>query len=280
MMESEENNNADSHNQMDSSPLRSKHEEDSISSSDDSPPAIAKSPPSKAIISVDRFPHGFSALRSPRQDPKPVTPPPPDVSQVNLPVKPPSPVIVLNRSMREELSVVSKVEPGPGVESFAGRGVEDGGDRRSRAVSSILRRSKRDAMVKRAALVFRVFEVMFCLVSFSVMAADKTQGWAGDSFDRYKEYRYCISVNVIAFVYSGFQAYDLAYHLVTGKHILTYLLISASSSAATRVDEWQTNWGKDEFTIMASASIAMSFLAFAAFAFSSLISGYNLCTRN
>lgn len=58
--------------------------------------------------------------------------------------------------------------------------------------------------------------------------------------------------------------------------MLAYLLISASSAAATRVDDWQSNWGKDEFTKMASASIAMSFLAFIAFAISSIISSYNL----
>ena len=57
--------------------------------------------------------------------------------------------------------------------------------------------------------------------------------------------------------------------------VLAYLLMSAST-AVTRVDDWVSNWGKDEFTEMASASIAMSFLAFLAFAFSSLISGYNL----
>lgn len=62
--------------------------------------------------------------------------------------------------------------------------------------------------------------------------------------------------------------------------ILAYLLMSASSSAATRVDDWISNWGADEFTMMASASIAMSFLAFLAFALSSLISGYNLCDRD
>ncbi|KAL9326502.1 hypothetical protein ACSQ67_007147 [Phaseolus vulgaris] len=155
------------------------------------------------------------------------------------------------------------------------------------------------------------------------MAADKTSGWSGDSFDRYKEYRYCLSVNVIAFVYTAFQTCDLAYQVVAGRSIinhhlryhfdffmdqaslkivqfmffasnsflnvgdikiccdgqvLAYLLISSASSAATRVDDWQSNWGKDDFTEMASASIALAFLAFIAFAISSLISGYNLCT--
>ncbi|KAG4932686.1 hypothetical protein JHK87_046688 [Glycine soja] len=131
---------------------------------------------------------------------------------------------------------------------------------------------KREMMAKKVALGFRLSEVVLCLISFSVMAADKTRGWSGDSFDRYKEYRYCLSVNVIAFVYAAFQACDLAYQ------VLAYLLISAASSAATRVDDWQSNWGKDDFTEMASASIALTFLAFVAFAISSLISGYNLCT--
>lgn len=174
---------------------------------------------------------------------------------------------------------------------------EVGGERRSRAaVESILKRSSnKDVNVERAALGLRVCQVILCLISFSVMAADKTQGWSGDSFDRYQEYRYCLSMAVIAFVYSGLQASDLAYDSATGKHfishhlryhfdfvmdqILAYLLLSASSSAATRVDDWVSNWGKDQFTQMATASIGMSFLAFAAFALSSLISGYNLCNR-
>ncbi|MBA0773788.1 hypothetical protein Gotri_009041 [Gossypium trilobum] len=67
--------------------------------------------------------------------------------------------------------------------------------------------------------------------------------------------------------------------VTTKTKILAYLLISASSAAATRVDDWQSNWGKDEFTEMASASIAMAFLAFIAFAFSSIISGFKLWTH-
>jgi len=58
------------------------------------------------------------------------------------------------------------------------------------------RKTKREEMVRRAALGFRLSEMVLCLVSFSVMAADKTQGWSGDSFDRYKEYR-SLSVSVI-----------------------------------------------------------------------------------
>lgn len=64
------------------------------------------------------------------------------------------------------------------------------GERRSRVVLGILRRTKREAMVRKAKVGLRVCGMVFCLVSFSVMVADKTQGWAGDSFDRYIEYRY------------------------------------------------------------------------------------------
>ncbi|KAI3686450.1 hypothetical protein L1987_80127 [Smallanthus sonchifolius] len=110
------------------------------------------------------------------------------------------------------------------------------------------------------------------------------------------EYRYMVAVNAIAFTYAAFQAIDYTYLLVYQTHIVTYplrchfdflidqilayLLISSSSSAATRVDDWVLNWGKDEFTKMASASVVMSFFAFLSFAFSSVLSGYNLCDQN
>ncbi|XVE67940.1 hypothetical protein DITRI_Ditri09bG0028000 [Diplodiscus trichospermus] len=166
--------------------------------------------------------------------------------------------------------------------------------RRLRPDSSILRRTKRDKMVKKALLGFRISGFVFCLISFSVLAADKDQGWALDSFGRYKEFRYSLAVNVIGFVYSGVQAYDITYQLASGKQkprsrlrcyldfildqILAYLLISASSSAAVRVDDWESNWGKDKFPEMARASMALSLVAFFALALSSLIAGYTLCT--
>ncbi|KAK7265696.1 hypothetical protein RJT34_33319 [Clitoria ternatea] len=200
-------------------------------------------------------------------------PPAPESEHRNPPANQPPPEVVVNRAVRPE-------PRSP---------VDVGGGRARRAVGP----PKREVMAEKAALGFRLSEVVLCLISFSVMAADKTQGWSGDSFDRYKEYRYCLSVNVIAFAYAAFQACDLAYHIVKGRHIinhhlrylfdffmdqvLAYLLISSASSAATRVDDWQSNWGKDEFTEMASASVGLAFLAFIAFAISSLISGYNLC---
>ncbi|KAK7317187.1 hypothetical protein RJT34_01197 [Clitoria ternatea] len=202
----------------------------------------------------------------------------------NPPENTPSAITVFNRpAMEEPQRLPTKVSPSIG-----------GGERRSRSAAEA--GWKTEEVVSKAALGFRLSEVVVCLISFSVMAADKTQGWSGDSFDRYREYRYCLSVNIIGFAYSALQACDLACQLVTGKHLishhlryhfdffmdqaLAYLLISASSSAATRVDDWISNWGKDEFTELATASIGMAFLAFVAFAMSSLISGYILCNRS
>ncbi|KAL1224332.1 CASP-like protein 4A3 [Cardamine amara subsp. amara] len=207
----------------------------------------------------------------------------------------PSPIVVVhnhnhNRSVKEMAPSVVTTRKSARIVSGRSSG------QRSGAVLAILKRSRREEVVKFSALGFRLSEVVLALISFSIMAADKTQGWSGDSFDRYKEYRFCLSVNVVAFIYSSFQACDLAYHLVKEKHlishhlrplfefildqVLAYLLICASTAAVTRVDDWVSNWGKDDFTEMASASIAMSFLAFFAFAFSSLISGYNLFNQD
>lgn len=36
--------------------------------------------------------------------------------------------------------------------------------------------------------------------------------------------RFCLSVNVVAFVYSAYQACDLAYHLVREKHFINHHL--------------------------------------------------------
>ncbi|XP_031091813.1 CASP-like protein 4A3 isoform X1 [Ipomoea triloba] len=246
----------------------------------------SKSPTSKAIIAVDKF---YSPQRSPSKPssseqlssaPKP-PPPPPQLEHRS------SSKVYRNRSSVEE--AITRVER-VGRRADVEEGEVEGEWKSESSADS----TPRHVRVSKAALGFRVCEVIFCLISFSVMAADKTQGWSGDSWDRYKEYRYCLALNVVGFVYSGFQGFNLSYLLATNSsssglrhqfnfvmdQILAYLLMSASSSAATRVDDWISNWGKDDFTQMASASIAMSFLAFVAFAFSSLASGYCLCNRN
>ncbi|KAK4793271.1 hypothetical protein SAY86_023706 [Trapa natans] len=68
-------------------------------------------------------------------------------------------------------------------------GIEDG---KSAAVTTILTKSKSNARdrLNKAMPWVRVLEAAICMSSFAVMAADKTQGWSGDTFDRYREYRY------------------------------------------------------------------------------------------
>lgn len=140
---------------------------------------------SRAIVAVDRFTQ-YSPLPSPADRQKP-----PESAKL------PSPVVVFNRSRREDPPPsVTKVGPSVGEEG-RGTGV---------MVPNQRIRSKReemDQMVNKAGLGFRLSEFVLCLVSFAVMAADKTQGWSGDSFDRYKEYRsLLISVDLLL-IYSG-----------------------------------------------------------------------------
>ncbi|KAK1407245.1 hypothetical protein QVD17_38859 [Tagetes erecta] len=206
--------------------------------------------------------------------------------------KSPPPAVTYNQPTKD----ATVTGAGDNPNGSSGGGV-DGGVKRLRVpVTSIVRKSRNELMIERVKLGFRVCEMILCLIAFSVMVSNQTKGWSGDSFDRYREYRYLVAVNVIAFTYAALQAVDVTYLLVYEKHIVThslrchfdflidqilaYLLISSSSSAATRVDDWVLNWGKDEFTKMASASVVMSFLAFLAFAISSLISGYNLCDQD
>ncbi|THG20143.1 hypothetical protein TEA_002379 [Camellia sinensis var. sinensis] len=167
------------------SPLRS---ESPFRSDDPDPPPDETPAKSKSIVAVDKY---FSPVRSSihKKNPENLNfKQPPGKAPEALP----APVVVFNRSVREEVAAgVTKVGGGGGGDGVYGRGLEDGvgGETRSRAaVTAILRRSSREMMVKKAELGFRVCEVILCLISFSVMASDKTQGWSGDSFDRYKEY--------------------------------------------------------------------------------------------
>lgn len=189
--------------------------------------------------------------------------------------------------------VARREEPSTGWYSWSGRDRQEEG---SRAVTGIMRRGRRAEAVRRAAVGARVAAAVLCLVSFSILAADRHKGWALDSYGRYKQFRYCLSVNVIGFVYAGFQVYAQIHHMMKKKHIidrphghyfdfamdqtLAYLLISASSSATARIGDWVSNWGTDPFPNFANGSVAVSFLAFLAFAFSSLISAYNLFNRD
>ncbi|XWS30351.1 hypothetical protein CRYUN_Cryun24cG0109800 [Craigia yunnanensis] len=257
-------------------------------------PSSKRSTPQRTIPKAKSPPSDNSPVDSPlSSDDSSLShgfPPPSLASQPSDPnSKPPAVAVSRAEFTSRDQSTATTVE----VEEQSQK-LGSGSGKRLRPDLSILRRTKRDKMVKKALLGFRISGFVFCLVSFSVLAADRDQGWALDSFYCYKEFRFSMAVNVIGFVYSGIQAYDLAYQLASGKHkhrsrlrcyldfvldqMLAYLLLSASSSAAVRVDDWQSNWGKDKFPEMAGASMALSLVAFIALALSSLISGFTLCT--
>jgi hypothetical protein len=148
-----------------------------------SPPLDSSSPSS---LSSDRSFHS-NELKHPTA--LPATPSPAAANRAF----PADPVVVaakVNLGAQEGFTSVREVEPGTN-----NRG---GADRRLRPNLSILRRTRRESMVKRALLGLRISGFVFCLISFSVMAADKAQGWALDSFHQYKEFRLvlpaCLSV--------------------------------------------------------------------------------------
>ncbi|CAH1420672.1 unnamed protein product [Lactuca virosa] len=276
-----------------------------------SPPARSpEDSPLSTMSSLSSLSHGFSPERvevQPEAESEaaeegetshgsPTLDPLPDLSGAR--VTSPAPVSTVNRYVREETVPIKKAERGA-QDGYVGKPPEEprtsGGNqgRRPRPSMGSVSRMEKEGSMKKIALGFRIFELLFCLISLSVMATDKRQGWALDSFYRYKEFRYSIAVNIVGFAYAVLQGFDLAYQLATGNHykrrhylryyfdfamdqMLTYLLISSGSSAATRVDDWKSNWGADKFPQLATTSVSLGFVAFVAFAFSSLISGYLL----
>lgn len=177
-------------------------------------------------------------------------------------------------------------------------------------VSDFLR-SKKEVKWCIALLGLRIAAFLLCLISFSVLAANEQRvlvkksivDWFATheyslqkqySFHwyEYDEFKFSFTASVVAFVYSGLQIGDLLRYLITKKHtvdpklrgycnvaidqVLAYILMSASSSAAARAHIERGSWvehGGQQFTEMANVSIAMSFFAFVAFAFTTLISG-------
>uniref|UniRef100_J3L290 CASP-like protein n=1 Tax=Oryza brachyantha TaxID=4533 RepID=J3L290_ORYBR len=143
----------------------------------------------------------------------------------------------------------------------------------------------------------RVATAVLSLVSFSLMASARTSGWDGDRYaapppGRYEQYRYAVGVNVVVCIYSIAQAVGEIRRLVSPRFIfrsmssyyfslfldqvLAYMLMSASSAAASRNDLWVSRFGKDPFNKKISSAVWFSFIAFIGLATNSLISTANL----
>ncbi|KAK4801063.1 hypothetical protein SAY86_021550 [Trapa natans] len=153
-------------------------------------------------------------------------------------------------------------------------------------VSGIVRRWRRDDLVRRGSLALRGLALIFCLLSFLIMATNRHGGW--ENFDKYEEFRYLLAIAILAIMYTGFQALRHFFQIAAGIHmfqhptsslvdfsgdqVMAYFLMSAASAAVPK-----TNFFREDvdnlFTDSLAASISMAFLAFFCLAFSALISG-------
>lgn len=115
----------------------------------------------------------------------------------SLPLVVQPPVVTAHR-FQVEPAVITKVDPGAeegfvGVKEVerekSGTGGDGGGDRRIRPDVSSLLRSEKVANLNKFLLGLRIAGFVLCLVSFSVLVADRKKGWALDSFYLYKEFR-------------------------------------------------------------------------------------------
>lgn len=150
--------------------------------------------PLSSMSSLSSLSHGFSPERN-QQEPEPELEeleeshgsppldPLPDLSGAR--VTSPVPVPVVNRYVREETVPIKLSDHGAQRGYFE----KPHEERKRPSVGSDRRTSDKLGSMKKLALGFRIFEVLFCLISLSVMATDKRQGWALDSFYRYKEFR-------------------------------------------------------------------------------------------
>ncbi|KAK9290922.1 hypothetical protein L1049_009101 [Liquidambar formosana] len=159
--------------------------------------------------------------------------------------------------------------------------------------SGILRRWKREDLLKRGSLALRGLALLFSLLSFIIMASNKHGD--GRNFDQYEEYRYVLAIAILSTLYTGGQALRQVHELSTGKfyfsrrnlalldffgdQIMAYLLIS-SASAATPMTNRMREGADNIFTDSTAAAISMSFFAFLSLAVSALFSGYKLANHS
>lgn len=160
-------------------------------------------------------------------------------------------------------------------------------------IAGILRRWKREDLIKRGSLGLRGIGLLFSLISFIVMASNKHGDWK--DFDKYEEYRYLLAIAILSSLYTGAQAFRQVHELSTGKQlikprmaalidffgdqIMAYLLISSASSAIPITNRMRE--GADNiFTDASAAAISMSVFAFLCLGASALISGYKLSTQS
>jgi hypothetical protein len=176
--------------------------------------------------------------------------------------------------------------PSADVENQADTGTRFG-------VLGIVRRWKREDILKKGYLALRGMALVFSLLAFLIMASNKHTDWK--KFDRFEEYRYVLAIAILSTLYTGLQAIRQVHELSTGKYFITrstsaiidffgdqitaYLLISSASSAVPLTNRLRESQD-DIFTDSSAAAISMSFLAFFALALAALVSGYKLSNQS
>ncbi|KAL5058257.1 hypothetical protein RYX36_029861 [Vicia faba] len=160
-------------------------------------------------------------------------------------------------------------------------------------IAGILKRWKREDLIKRGSLGLRGIALLFSLICFIVMASNKHGDWR--DFDKYEEYRYVLAIAILSSLYTGAQVFRQIHELSTGKklvkpsvatimdffgdQIMAYLLISSASAAIPTTNRMRE--GADNiFTDASSTAISMSIFAFLCLAASALISGYKLSAQS
>ncbi|KAK3444932.1 hypothetical protein EUGRSUZ_A00628 [Eucalyptus grandis] len=176
----------------------------------------------------------------------------------------------------------SPVPPPPAAGAGSGMGVP-----------AIVRRWRRDDLVRKGSLVLRGLALLFSLLAFIIMASNKHGDWK--DFDRYEEFRYLLAISILATLYTGVQALRHVHQISTGQdlvkrqtsalidfagdQVVAYLLISAASTAVPMTNKMRDNVD-NLFTDCLAASISMAFFGFLTLALSALISGYKLSTQS
>lgn len=85
----------------------------------------------------------------------------------------------------------------------------------STGVSEIVRRWKREDLVKRGSLILHGLALIFSLIAFIVMASNTHGDWK--DFDKYEEYRYVLAIAILSTLYTGLQVLRQIHELSTGK---------------------------------------------------------------
>ncbi|KAF6174088.1 hypothetical protein GIB67_020270 [Kingdonia uniflora] len=160
-------------------------------------------------------------------------------------------------------------------------------------VSSIVRRWRREDLLKKGSLVLRAVGLLFSVLSFIIMASNRHGDWK--NFDKYEEYRYLLCIALLATIYTAAQVIRQMHQFSSGKamfsqhtsslvdffgdQVVAYLLISAASTAVPLTNRMRE--GSDNiFTDSTAASISMAFFAFVTLALSAMISGFKLANKN